>query len=535
MATADLLAPPFLRRSSPLELVSHFRSFTDPALFSSITSELLGLIHNGDVPPEIFDYWLPLVQRQAPRLIKIGLLDTRSQRVCNVGLIALRRALRRKQWKEQGWDGVGGADGLCEVFQTLSARHMKLLVSILGKNMQNKGHEGHQLVDELFRRLLLDSGRSEESPGQDIDTLAALKRRPILSRLMDMFQASSFSFLAEFISKPLPQSVPVDELLASLGNSHVDLRRKIIVGTLKVDPEVRSSLLSDIPLVLLSAMDPYEPQLTSGDSLPSSITPGLIFSLDVLEAWRSSLITKDQLPLDTLLKSVVIPAADQAARRKTPFTATLRLLQLAFEIFKGADGQFIDRLSGPFSKKVIYSWAIASLNEAGVAGSALSCVSRPKAQHREELEELVCNCTKALKQVKFTGSFCQFPRDVFNVSKIKTSMRLPLIKLLCRNLPGINLDLDAESISGRQGHQLSWESETFSVLPLEDSKWLFQKLSSLGMQDRIDYASSDAPRWYQKGLLDVKWESKGSKSMDYPKTRKRKALMSSSRLLQYLL
>lgn len=527
MASADLLSLSILRKSNPPELVSHFRSFVpsfvNAANYSDTTSQLLALIHSGDVPPEVFIYWLPLAQFQSPHLIQDALLDTQSQGVVKAGLIALRRALRGKRWKEHGWDALGGVDGLYGVFQISSTHHLKRLATTLGKSMRNKGPEGHQLVDELVQRLITDPGRLDEQSSSSVETNAALRLRPILASLVRLFAACSPSFLAGFLSKPLPRSIHLQPFLNLLGSSHVDLLRKIFIGTLKADPRIRSALLSDIPSALVSSMSPYEPQLVDMESLPFFQTPGLVFAFDVLEAWRQFLITKDQLPRSNLLKSIVIPAAE-AARRKIPFAGVLKLFQSAFLIMKAADGNFIASLTEPFPSKVISCWAISVLTDTGLAGPVFSRLSQPKAEHKEELEELVCNCIKALKEVKFTGTVCRFPRDVFDLKQVRTPTRLPLVKLLCRNLPGIDLDLDLEHTPAPQGRRLLWEIGTFSVLPVEDSKWLFEKLSSLDLQDRIDYSCSyNAPRWYRKGLLDVKWESEDPATVDYPRTRKRKA------------
>ena len=535
MSTADMLSLSILRELNPPELASHFRSLI-PSLvkavdYSKITSQLLAFIHNGDVPPEVFDCWLNLAQRQHPHLIKDALLDTQSQGVLAAGLIALGRALRKKEWKEQGWDAVGGVDGLYEVFKILSTQNSKRLASTIGKRMRTKGPEGHRLADDLVRRLITGLGRLDRKSSSPVDTAATLNHRPILASILHLFLACSPSFLSDFLSKPLPRSVPLPKLLVLLGRSHVDILRKIAMGTLKVDSRIRTTLLSDIPKVLVSSMVPYEPQLVEKDTFSFFQTPGLVFAFDVLEAWKQSVITKQQLPRSNLLNSIVIPAADLASRRKIPFDGVLKLFESAFVIIKATDGNFINSLSEPFPSKVISCWAISTLTDTGQAGPVLSRFSQPKAGHKKELEELVCSCIRALKELKFTGTVCRFPRDVFDLTQVRAPTRLRLFKLLCRHLPGINLDLELEHTPGSQGSRLSWEVGTFAILPMEDSKWLFEKLSSLNLQDRIDYArlgdfgidhSGNAPRWYRKGLLDVKWESEDPTAVDYPKTRKRK-------------
>ncbi|KAL1953598.1 hypothetical protein VTO42DRAFT_2545 [Malbranchea cinnamomea] len=537
MASAHLFSPAILRQLNPPELVSHFRSKTaslpDAAHFLEATSYLLTLIHNGDIPSEIFAYWLPLVQRRFPYLIKTALLDRQSQGVCDAGLAAFQRALKRKNWKEQAWDAVGGVDGLCVLFETLSVKQTKHLAGILGKRMRNKGLEGQQHMDRLAQVLLYNncSADGEQLLTSHIDTQTTLRRRPMFSCVVPLLEACSVSFLVKLLSQPLHLSVPLRTLLSVLERTHIDLLRKIVVGSLTVDLQVRSAALLKLPQPLLYSEDHYDPQLISPETLPSPSPGFLAFGFDLVEAWRRSSIPNDMLSPSKLLNMVVNPVVKRAKKCTTSFDGILKLLKFAFETVKVAEGTYIipDSLKAYLAEVISY-WASAFLSSTGKTSRDLLHPSAPRAEHREELEKLVSNCAKAFIEVKLTGVYWPFPEELFDIREVHASARLPLIKLLCRNLFDLDLDIDGpiSSLMPQMRHS-SWDAKLFGTLPVKDAKWLFDKLEMLGLHDCINYgrvhhigdlAPQEGPIWYLKGLLYVKWEADDGAPTDYPKTRK---------------
>jgi hypothetical protein len=524
MDTEASLSPFVLLRMKQSELALYFRELaaavpkSQPDGIDRITAQLQEYVHSESIPPIVFGIWFPLAERRSPSLIRTALLDRLSCSVRSAGIRALKRALDGSSWKENGWDPVGGAEGLKEVFDMVGVREVKKLVNVLRRCNGARDPAKAAAIEELAQLLMPSLFSFPDFEDWDMDNT---QQRSLLYELGLLVQAGSTSFLTQLLSKPLPETFHIEGLLGCLADSHPDILRGFITGGTKVQESVRKMSLNYLEK-LINSCELYEPQYRSSSISPTA-WKGLHFLIDLIHITETSPSLSSPVIRDAAKYTIKL-----AVRRKVPFSDILALLESAvFAAERRKDGpDLLDFLP----REVVLYWALASFPDADVdsrssaAKRLLSHPSRPASKYRDDLYNLMIRIIKACSKVDIKGSeFCRYLDGLFT-SKFPMRGRLPTIKTLCRYLPGVGIDLDAPSLSEKERLQKwTWDVKTLNQLPFGDAKWLFERATSMTMlQDSITYRyagspwSSDQPKWYQEGLLKVQWEAQSTSGDNNP-------------------
>jgi hypothetical protein len=518
------LSPGVLLRMKQSELASYFRELaaavpkSQPDGIDRITAQLQEYVHSETIPPIVFGIWFPVAARRSPSLIRTALLDRLSCSVRFAGITALKRALDGASWKEDGWDPVGGAEGVKEVFDMVGVREVKKLVSVLHSCNGARDPAKAAAIEELAQLLMPSLFSSPDVEDLDMDST---QQRSLLNELGLLVKACSTSFLIQLLSKSLPESFPIERLLGYLADSHPDILREIITGDIKVQKSVRTKSLNYLEK-LIKSYEPYEAQYHTSSISPSA-WKGIHFLIDLIHITETSPSLSSPVIRDTVEYTIKL-----AVRRKIPFSDILALLESAVFAAERRDDRpdLLDYLP----REVVLYWALASFPDADVdsrsaaAKRLLSHPSRPASKYQDQLWALMIRIIKSCSKVDVKGSaFCKYLDRLFP-SKFPMMGRLPTIQTLCLYLPGVGIDLDAPSLSEKERlKQWTWDVKTLNQLPSSDAKWLFERATSMTvLQDSITYSyagspwSPDQPRWYQEGLLKVQWEAQSTSGDDNP-------------------
>jgi hypothetical protein len=157
-------------------------------------------------------------------LLQLALNHPASPGVRKAGIKALSRVLQGGQWKHRGWDVLGGATGLKELFDRLSVSEAKLLlVAVAQCRHAPQPLETARVVDELLSLLVpsmlpgfLGNDASDSDDGDG-------PKRPLINLVTPLLYACSAEFLVEFLSKPPPADFPIARLLINLSRIRADV------------------------------------------------------------------------------------------------------------------------------------------------------------------------------------------------------------------------------------------------------------------------------------------------------------------------
>lgn len=539
------LAPDVLLRLQNPELASHFSSLLEAASISqqdtvtTLHNHILTQVHNGAIPPGIFTVWLPLVLRHDSSLLRPVLLDEESRGVRYAGIKALKRALTGKQWKENGWGAVGGTNGLREVFEVFGVWESRELARVVGASNGTKSPEKAAPIDELIQLMMPSLLPTSDSDPQTSDQ--QIHWRPLLPELVLLVQGCSSEFLAKCLSNPNFPSHLTERVVCRLGHNHQDLLRMIAMGSTVVNSQVRELVLRSCLSDLITSDVPWKPEHLLPAVSPN-VPSGMRFFLDLIYETRINPPPAGCLPKNVLLGHL-ITTMELATRRKVSFRDILVLLELGISVADTRIGGSVD-LGDPLLNTLIHYWALAAFPNANphkyldispaLRGRQLAHPSRPRPEHRDSLEALLIQVVKAIPEHQARPS--TLTRTLYRnlISRFKpefpAAAKLPLIKLLCRHLPEICIDLDSEEPSENERLHLTWDIEVLNALPCHDAQWLFERAVSIRPVEQVITATISP--WnkllnaekvvYFAQLLNVKWaaESEPVGGKTNPMTRK---------------
>lgn len=152
--------------------------------------------------------------------------------------------------------------------------------------------------------------------------------------------------------------------------------------------------------------------------------------------------------------------------------------------------------------------------------SAQSHPSRPGAKHQAALEKLLVHIIKLIPESNIPAGklsnrmytlLQKLPNENFAPAAI-----LPLIKLLCRHVSTVRVDLDNPQVSDEEWRRINLDAVILSKIPSSDSKWLFSRLPNLPATESLikfemtgspwKRVDADSPWWFKHGLLKMMWE-----------------------------
>ncbi|PGH28138.1 hypothetical protein AJ80_00028 [Polytolypa hystricis UAMH7299] len=534
MNLENQLTPHVLLSLKPRELVAHLRDLaTTPQQFDAISSQLLRSVYNGSIPPVIFNEWLPQALRHSPGLIRQLLLDRHSRYVRRAAIKALQRMMTRERCRKHVCDAIGGLEGLKEIFNTGGIREARELSKVIGQRRDIWESGGQSLIDDLMLALIpsiIPAVDKADSPRDE-----SLKR-PLLEDLMPLFGACSESFIAKLLSRPLPESLDTSVTLRRLSKSHADFLRKLAAGRIESlrESDARVQVLKSCLHELISSTALYQPEDTPMEVLPLE-PPPMLFLKDLLSCVIAKGPLMENISTQTILQHVE-GVAKYAARRRTPFNNILVLLQLGLSAAQTQERMSRGTLRNVrFLVLVAKLWSVAAFPEDYLDISILPAArqrklrhpSRPRPDHHNALEEMLLSIIRSTPEKLVRESTLHKELDLLHASLLTSrdfapSAQLPFIKLLCRHLPGVSIDLDDTLvINDQRMRAITWRYKLLNTLPVCDAEWLFDIVTNVtGAENPITYDSDYSwPRqgeedltWYCEGLMKVQWASEDPKN-----------------------
>ncbi|KAL5360437.1 hypothetical protein BJX96DRAFT_150339 [Aspergillus floccosus] len=459
----------------PKEAAEYFRSLLQEDVLETEVFEtnryLLECVHNGAITPKIFAIWLFNAHSRFPGVLQSALRDEASRGVRRAGMNVLKCALRTDQWRGKGWDAVGGTNGLKEIFEKLSVQEAKELAKAIGACSDTSDTSKSQAVDELLH-LLIPNFFKSSSTGTRPDGSRQLLR---VDDLVALFNVSSNATVVEVFSTDWSDE-RIDHLMRHLLDSHMPLLRDIAVGSVPAYPPLRRRLLNRHLSAILTSYEPYESKTFRGGQ--ASI-PAINITLDLIDKTRGESEKAREVHWDT--RVLCIDKTLSVARRlKVPFDEILAFLEQVLPAL-GHSGRKLHEWR-PLIHTLIQFWAMAAFPEAYLESFSDAAAerrrerlhpSRPQKAHRDSLEIMLRTIFGTIPKTEL--GLCL----ALVLPKTMTQARLPLLKIVCKHLRGLEIDLDQSPPSKDEEQLLPWDSSFFMSLPGEDARWLFERAAQL--------------------------------------------------------
>ncbi|KAE8141671.1 hypothetical protein BDV38DRAFT_237306 [Aspergillus pseudotamarii] len=489
----------FLRHEFPA-LVAHFRSLIREQSSVDQVYELnrclLELTYAEALPPVVYGVWLPISLRVVPDILQAAIKDPVSHGVREAGIRALARVFHRKEWKIQGWDALGGAEGIRNLLSELSVKEVVLVFKSIAKCQHVSDPEILSTCVEDLIRLL-----QRESPSG----LSPFLLRPL-------YPLCSSNFLKELLSG-LPEGPLLAWLVQKLGRSHADLVRQVALGHISVPLEVQVRVLKDRVHDLIDSPKPYTP-LVKRD-LPSETPPGLVFCLDLYH------VMSDNSLLDLMAGSAregyIKKALRLACRKNLPSNyITIFLQHMTPYWLRRARTMWNGTLTEPLFQEIIGCWSIARCGTTG--NNTESTVerftrspssSRPTTGDEMALESLM---TKLIRYASDPRENLKYDRPLIGtelLEQIAPSERFKFIRLFCGHSEHLRFDIDVSPPSERERKLVPiWDFKTLRVLPDTDGQYLFDRMLSIhGCEEFIPTPPEvQTLSWINQCLLKIGWE-----------------------------
>ncbi|GKZ85811.1 hypothetical protein AnigIFM56816_011782 [Aspergillus niger] len=431
---------------------------------------LLHCVHNGGITPKIFAVWLFLAHQKFPCVLGDALRDEVSRGVRKTGIDVLKCALRSEKWWENGWKTVGGTAGMKEIFEKLSIQDARRLARAIGSCSNTSDPLKRQAIDELIHLLLPDLFKP---PSMQVryNSQQLLK----LEDVMPLFNLSSDATLTKVFSTPLSEHV-TGSLMRQLLKSHMLLLRDIAVGVVPVHPPFWRRLLDQHLAALLTSSEPYESRLGHGRKAGF---PAIDITLDLFAS--DSGVSEKARAVDWHARVRCIDLAlTTARRRKVPFDVIFAFLEQVLPDLGHSERKLSDWVPLIFS--LIELWVIAAFPEAHLesvsdapAGRYRERLhpSRPRTTHRDSLETMLRTAFCTLSNDKFAHCLRTL------LPKAIAKARLPLLKILCKHLQSLEIDLEQPMPSEKERKLLPWSSSFLMSLPGRDATWLLERATLL--------------------------------------------------------
>ncbi|KAF9890451.1 hypothetical protein FE257_005856 [Aspergillus nanangensis] len=444
MDAASLIVTPFQGPTEALESFrSHLAGVTSETQAFISTDNLLRGVNSGAIKPNIFLIWLCLVHSKFPSVLRRALHHESSRGVRHAGMRALRTAMKSDRWRESGWDAAGGATGLKDIFQKLSMNEVKPLATALGVWSVSWGPSKSQAVDKLLQLLVPEFLGIPSSHERS-------RRRFNAISLVPLFRVSSDATLLRVFSKdyPYPQ-VFLHTLIPPLLNSRMALLRGVITGSVPAHAEIRDLLIISYAHRILASNEPYECQKCP--DIPS-MAPALGILVDIISYLQENDPQGKKVPQSLLKSSFPQTCLDAVSR----FPAERHREEMH--------------------------------------------PSRPQPAHKVSLEKLLRRAFETVQNPNLKSylraGFCGIVSDA----------RLPLLKVVCKHLPGVDIDLDQATPSEKEKQLLPLTIDFFRQFPAKDAMWLFDRVCYLSpMEKVIDFIPTVGP---PKAVDDTSWKER---------------------------
>ncbi|KAL4987777.1 hypothetical protein BDW68DRAFT_160422 [Aspergillus falconensis] len=506
----------------PRALAAHLRALaaTDPSIenLTFINRCLLDQVYTEAIPAPVYVVWLPLTCHYSLHFT-VAAFSNPSRVVRMAAIKVARRLFRGRQWKERGWDVLGGAQGIKDILDRLPLAEVRLLLKVIfGRCHAASDRKVVSACIEEFLALV-----------ENTDPWTTRSLLPLMSFLYAYCSAEKVDDMLR------SQSPMASTILDYLPRFHIPLLRQIAVGTVNMPKDVRLRIIQQCRSALLSSKEAYDTVYYKGKQ--SAMSPGLFFGMDLLMAMEKEPRTLSNHQLAQLVEAL----AEQGIREKLPFGSILLILnhglaalQINAETRRSESSGWLSR---SISRDVVLFWSFARFGGRERSHPETLAVrywkKRPVktlSAHQTDLEECLIEKVLQIKDESFKvqKSGRRFPRaltDLLYLVDIKG--RLEFLHLLCRHSPTLNFDLTAWPPSQKE-HELMpcWDLGILNMLRPDDSKSLFSRSLHIHRCEEFLAISDDgypglkAPSWEDQCLLWATWESAGLNGQGFPVVRK---------------
>ncbi|KAA8645819.1 hypothetical protein EYZ11_011780 [Aspergillus tanneri] len=459
----------------PKEAVDYFRSLLTEEVSEAQVYEsnryLLKCVHSGAITPKIFTIWLFLAHSRFPSILQSALRDRYSRGVRQAGINVFKCAMKTDNWWEKGWNALGGTTCLKEIFEELSLQEAKMLARAIGVCSNAQDASKSQAVNALLQLLIPNFFESASAQVRSSSSRQLLG----MNDLAPLFNASSDTTLVKAFSTDRPDDF-INPLIRALLNSHMPLLREIVVGSVPAYPPLRRRLLHSHLSAILTSSEPYEPKISRGWQAP---IPAMGVALDLIESVRGKSAMSSPVSWDTQIlcigKTLTI-----ARRLKVPFDQILALLERVLPVLDHSQRHLHEWT--PLIHGLIRFWGMAAFPAAYIESSSNARAarhrealhpSRPQKAHKDSLEILLRMIFGTMLKTELTSCI------VTLFSYVVEEAKLPLLKIICKHLRGLEIDLDQPTPSKNEDELLPWNTSFLMSLSGQDARWLFERAARL--------------------------------------------------------
>lgn len=465
-----------------------------------INARFLEDIHSGALPSSFFRIWLPVAARRVPSLIRTALLDRTSNGIRHAGIITLKRVLSSKRWREDGWDAVGGARGLVEVFESISREQVRSLVLAIRQCNRSQDSSKAAEVDKLVHLLMPTLWISEPS------NCDSTRQRFLFGELAPLLPVCSTGLLLKLFFKQLPGSFDRYSLFHGLTRSNLDLMRRIAAGTVAVHQDIRLDTIKYCAKTLIVSTKPYESQ-NSHSGISPEAPSGVLLCLDMITS-------KLDIPSDRksgVFRESIWQATKLAVHRKTHPKDIFTLLEIITSLTETWGGEFMvgdayHRPKDTFHINVMRYLIVASfskdndvalsaskqnenrpltLQSSSKRRSALEYLLTRITGRKPDVESLLIRIIRLSTPLSRLSSYSTYTKALFE-RDIPLEARLPFIKALFRYQRGIGIDLEEKSLSEEMcPKNFRVHVEILFLLPPDDAMWLFDRIQLIRGTDNV--------------------------------------------------
>ncbi len=383
-----------IRKHSPFESSIYYRELLKQESVEDITSQLLQAINEGLIPPKAFAPWLGV--SKSPVAIREGLKQNVSVQVRDLTIHRLSKDLSSAIWKEI-WDGLGGVDGMLDIFSTLSVLEVRKACKIIGRCARGtESSEKRECITQLFQGLQPSIFPHAMHKTND--------SRPLGRYYRLLLPSCSHELIESAISGELKEMLHFEYSVALLRN-HSEIMRKNQLQSLHNNPSeaILNKLLQQCPPI--TATEP-------------GFSESMTFSLTVLRALADSDVSG--IDDEFFIKSLVQPLLARAIRKRVKSAKKKEIVDLVMqylEVHPSAGAQITNNLGD-------------------VRHMVAECWSRKPEMFERHLRRL---CSHPA-----FGSSEHTDIDVWGnfLEKIPKRKRYSLLRLVLQESAGLDVDLD---------------------------------------------------------------------------------------------
>ncbi|CRG84051.1 Receptor-type tyrosine-protein phosphatase zeta [Talaromyces islandicus] len=478
-----------------------------------INACLLDQIHTEAIPSTVYFVWLLLAYSHSRHLVVNALQDP-SRGVRWAGIRVARNYLfRGANWKEDGWDVLGGAQGIKDILDGLPLAEARLLLQAILAHPNSRGNR--QVVMECMDELLTL-----------IESANAWTTRSLSQYASRLYAYATAEKVTEFLGSERPMRLAI---VPYLRRFHTNFLRRIAAGAIQVPYDVRTDVVRLGPRSLLGSDEAYVP--VHYKKTHPSMPPALVFSMDMLISLDKNPQLLRDYEIDEWLNSIL----SLALHRKLLFQQIMPILDRSLALCRSQHhGNWLSR---PFPEAVVQFWSISRFGGAGGFVTSLTrmfqrrCCSGVTEGDKILLEQCLIDQVLRIKDDTLTvyPSRAQFTKAVTSfLSLVDMKGRLTSLQLLCQHSPTLKFDLTVWPPSKKERELVPvWDYNVLRMLSPDSSKVLFDRSLYIHRCDEFLPNSNGAkgsPRvlsWTTLCNLWVSWEFSAADGNDsFPTTRK---------------